>query len=106
MQGVKIAVCCKAVPGAVSDVEVEDGGTGLRYRSQVQSINECDEYGIEAALALKRAHGGEIVALTMGPLTAQDILHVALAKGADRAVRVDARVQDPRAASKVLAAAL
>jgi electron transfer flavoprotein beta subunit len=103
---VKIAVCCKAVPGAVSDVEVEADGTALRYRSQVQSMNECDEYGLEAALALKRATGGEIIALTMGPLTAQDILHLALAKGADKAVRIDAKVQDARAASKVLAAAL
>ena len=102
----KIAVCCKAVPGAVTDVEVEAGGAALRYRSQIQSMNECDEYGLEAALALKRAHGGEIIALTMGPLTAQDILHLALAKGADKAVRIDAKVQDPRAASKVLAAAL
>jgi electron transfer flavoprotein beta subunit len=88
---VKIAVCCKAVPGAVSDVEVDAYGTALRYRSQVQSMNECDEYGIEEALALKRAYGGEITALTMGPLTAQDILHLALANGADKAVRIDAR---------------
>jgi electron transfer flavoprotein beta subunit len=87
----KIAVCCKAVPGAVTDVEVEADGTGLRYRSQIQAMNECDEYGLEAALALKRAHGGEIIALTIGPLTAQDILHLALAKGADKAVRTQSR---------------
>ena len=63
----KIAVCCKAVPGAVSDVEVEADGTALRHRSHIQSVNECDEYGLETALVLKRAYGGEIIALTMGP---------------------------------------
>ena len=102
----KIAVCCKAVPGAVTDVEVAPGGKALQFQSQFQAMNECDEYALEEAAFLKRAYGGEITALTMGPITTQEILYLALAKGADKAVRIDVRVQDPQGASTVLAAAL
>ena len=102
----KIVVCCKAVPGAVTDVEVAPGGKALQFQSQFQAMNECDEYALEEACALKRAYGGEITALAMGPITTQDILYLALAKGADQALRIDVRVQDPQVASTVLAAAL
>lgn len=102
----KIAVCCKAVAGAVTDVKIAPDGKVLLYQSQLLAMNECDEYALEEAIALKRAHGGEVVVLTMGSITTQDILYLALAKGADRAVRVDAQLQDSQAASTVLAAAL
>jgi electron transfer flavoprotein beta subunit len=101
---VKIVVCCKAVPGPVTDVAAE--GAAIRYRSQFQTMNECDEYAMEEAIVLKRLFGGEIIALTMGALTTQEILYMAAAKGADRIVRVDAQAQDPSAASVILAAAL
>ena len=67
----KIAVCCKGVPGAVTDVAVEASGGALRFRSQFQSMNECDEYAMEEAIVLKRLYGGEIVALTMGGISTQ-----------------------------------
>ena len=102
----KIAVCCKAIPGAVTDVGISVDGTALEFQSQLQAMNECDEYALEEAAVLKQEYGGEITALTMGPITTQDILYLALAKGADNAVRIDVRVQDPYAASTVLAAAL
>ncbi|HXG52018.1 MAG TPA: electron transfer flavoprotein subunit beta/FixA family protein [candidate division Zixibacteria bacterium] len=102
----KIVVCCKAVPGVVTGVAIEPGGKALRYEGQFLAMNECDESALEEALALKRAHGGEVTALTMGPITALDVQYVALAKGADRAVRVDAVAHDPRGTARVLAAAL
>jgi electron transfer flavoprotein beta subunit len=42
----------------------------------------------------------------MGNIKALDILYYALAKGADKAVRIDCESQDPRVASTVIAAAL
>jgi electron transfer flavoprotein beta subunit len=69
-------------------------------------INECDEYALEEALDLKRRHGGQITAISLGSIKALDILHYALAKGADKAVRIDCETHDPRVASTVLAAAL
>ncbi|MBI4522193.1 MAG: electron transfer flavoprotein subunit beta/FixA family protein [Deltaproteobacteria bacterium] len=102
----KIVVCCKAVPGAVSDVKIASDGKALQYQSQLQAMNECDEYALEEAISLKRAHGGEVTALTMGSITTQDILYLALAKGADKGVRIDGTLQDSQTASAALAAAL
>jgi electron transfer flavoprotein beta subunit len=102
----KIVVCCKAVPGIVTELQIGPDRKTLQYQGQLLSMNECDEYALEEALALKRAHGGNITVITMGSIKTQDILYLALAKGADRAVRVDFEGNDPRVASTVLAAAL
>ncbi len=102
----KIVVCCKAVPGVVTDVKAEPDGKAVQYQGQFLAMNECDESALEEAIVLKRAHGGEVTVLTMGPIRAQDILYMALAKGADRVVRIDAQLQDAQAASIVLAAGL
>jgi electron transfer flavoprotein beta subunit len=102
----KIVVCCKAVPGLVTHLKIAADGRAIQYQGQLLAINECDEYALEEALALKRSHGGQITALSMGNIKALDILHYALAKGADQAIRVDCESQDPRVASAVIAAAL
>ena len=102
----KIIVCCKAVPGIVTEAKIAPDGRSVEYRGELFAMNECDESALEEAIALKRAHGGEVTALTLGPITALDILYVALAKGADRAVRIDAQTQDPQRAGAALAAAL
>jgi electron transfer flavoprotein beta subunit len=101
-----IIVCCKAVPGLVTDLKVGVDGKSLQYQGHLLAINECDEYALEEALDLKRKHGGQITAISLGNIKALDILHYALAKGADKAVRVDCETHDPRVASTVLAAAL
>jgi electron transfer flavoprotein beta subunit len=101
-----IVVCCKSVPGLVTNPKVGADGKSLEYQSQLLAINECDEYALEEALVLKKAHGGQITVLSMGGIKSQDVLYYALAKGADRAVRIDCETQDPQVASNVLAAAL
>ena len=101
-----IVVCCKAVPGLVTDLKIAADGKSLQYQGQLLAINECDEYALEEALDLKRKHGGQIMAISMGNIKALDILYYALAKGADKAIRVDCETHDPRVASTVLAAAL
>jgi electron transfer flavoprotein beta subunit len=101
-----IVVCCKAVPGLVTDLKIAADGRSLQYQGQLLAINECDEYALEEALDLKRKHGGQITVISMGNIKALDILYYALAKGADKAVRVDCETHDPRIASIVLAAAL
>ena len=77
-----IVVCCKAVPGLVTDLKIGADGKAIQYQGQLLAINECDEYALEEALALKRSHGGQITAISMGNIKALDILHYALAKGA------------------------
>ena len=58
-----IVVCCKSVPGLVTNLSVGSDGKSLQYQGQLLAINECDEYALEEALVLKKAHGGQIALL-------------------------------------------
>src|SRR5438105_7019188 len=52
-------------------------------------MNGYDANALEAALRLKEAHGGTVVALSLGPAAARDVLKRAIAMGADSAVLVE-----------------
>jgi electron transfer flavoprotein beta subunit len=72
-------------------------------RDPGQSIlDPADEYGLEIALKAVEEHGGEVVALTMGPAAAEDALRRAMAMGAERAVHI---VDDGLAGSDALTTA-
>lgn len=101
-----IVVCCKSVPGLVTNLTIGADGTSLQYQSQLLAINECDEYALEEALVLRKAFGGQVTVISIGSIKAQDILYYGLAKGADKAVRIDCESQDPQVVSRLLAAAL
>jgi len=51
-------------------------------------MNEPDSYALEEALRLKEKHGGEVVAISMGPERVKQTIKEALAKGADRGIHV------------------
>jgi electron transfer flavoprotein beta subunit len=63
-------------------------------------INEWDLFALQAALDL----GGEVVAVTVGDPGTEEVLLQCLARGAERAVRIDASVADPLAVARLLAA--
>ena len=72
------------------------------------ALDPGDEYGVEAALQLTEAHGGEVTAISMGPDEALPAVQRALAMGAHRGVLVtDDRLAgaDALATARVLAAA-
>ena len=50
--------------------------------------NEPDGYALEEALRLKEKHGGEVVAISMGPERVKQTIKEAMAKGADRGIHV------------------
>ncbi len=83
----RIVVCVKHVP----DLQAERGFTeeGRVDRSRGDgTLNELDENAVEAAVSLVEQHGGEVVAVTMGPADAEDAVRRALQMGADAAVHV------------------
>jgi electron transfer flavoprotein beta subunit len=87
-----LKICClvKEVPDAAVQKRI-DSGTKRLDRSGEGTINPFDTHGIEAAMQIRE--GGavqvdEIVAVTMGPTTAQRALHKAVALGADRSVHL------------------
>jgi len=87
-----------------------DERTGTMIREGVEAIvNPLDLYAIEAALRLREARGGEVIALSMGPPTAAKALREALAMGADSAVLLSDKAfagSDTWATSYTLAAAI
>jgi electron transfer flavoprotein beta subunit len=82
-----IAICLKQVPTREWPVRVDSGGTRVR-EADAWELNEPDAYALEAALRLKERHGGEVIAISAGPLRVTQVLREALARGADRALHV------------------
>ncbi len=85
----KILVAIKQVPVRDSQLKPGAGGRWIEEGDLSFEINEPDAYALEEALQLKEKHGGEVVALCLGPARASQTIREALAKGADRAVHVE-----------------
>ncbi len=103
----KIIVCIKQVPA--KDAPLAIAGNWIRESDINFEMNEPDSFALEEALRLKEKHGGEVVALSMGPERVKQTIKEALAKGADRGIHVvdDQFAQlDPLGAAKALAAAM
>jgi len=104
----RIAVCIKQVPDT-TEVRM-DPEKGTLVREGVESIvNPFDTYALEEGVRLKEAHGGEVVAVTMGPPQAEAALRECVSVGADEVVLVSDRAfagSDTWATSYTLAAAL
>jgi electron transfer flavoprotein beta subunit len=86
----KICVLVKEVPDAAVEKRM-DPNTMRLDRSGEKNLNPFDTHAIEAAMQIKE--GGavqvdEVVAVTMGPESAQRALHKAVSLGADRSVQL------------------
>ena len=104
-----IVVCIKQVPAKDAPLTIAEGGTWIREADIGFEMNEPDSFALEEALRLKEKHGGEVVALSMGPERVRQTIKEALAKGADRGIHVaDDRffALDPLATARSLAAAI
>jgi len=104
---VKIIVCVKQVPA--KDAPLAVTGNWIRESDIGFEMNEPDSYALEEALRLKEKHGGEVIALSMGPERVKQTIKEALAKGADRGTHIadDQFAQlDPLCSANALAAAV
>jgi electron transfer flavoprotein beta subunit len=86
----KICVLVKEVPDAAVEKRM-DPNTKRLDRSGEKNLNPFDTHAIEAAMQIRE--GGtvdveEIVAVTMGPESAERALHKAVSLGADRSVHL------------------
>jgi len=109
----KIIVAIKQVPARDSQLRLAGGSKWVEETDLSYEINEPDAYALEAGLQLKEKHGGELVALCLGPARAAQTIREALAKGADRAIHIEedliekgGATLDPLATARLLAAAL
>ncbi len=105
----KIAVCVKQVPAKDAPLHIAPDGTWIRETDISFEMNEPDSYALEEALRLKETHGGEVVAVSLGPERAKQAIKEALAKGADRGIHIaDDKFHqlDPLASARMLAKAI
>jgi electron transfer flavoprotein beta subunit len=86
----KIAVCIKQVVTREWQLRVNETQSWVRDQDASFELNEPDAYALEEALRLKEKHGGEVVVCSAGPARAGQVIREALARGADRAVHVEA----------------
>jgi electron transfer flavoprotein beta subunit len=104
---VRIAVCIKRAGAIGDDLEFDGDDVDRDYLDF--ALNEWDAYALEEALRLREAHGGEVVAVSVGDDETDAELRRCLALGADRAVRVWSDelegVYDPVRIARALAAA-
>jgi len=103
----KIIVCIKQVPA--KDAPLSIAGNWIKESDIGFEMNEPDSFALEEALRLKEKHGGEVIALSMGPERVKQTIKEALAKGADRGIHIadDKFFElDPLRASKALSAAV
>ena len=96
---------------ATVDDEFEIDGLTVDERYLTYDMNEWDEYAVEAAVQLAEAgEDVEVVTVTVGPERVEETIRQALAKGADRAVRVwdealaDRQLLDARAKAALIEA--
>src|SRR3954452_24133495 len=105
----KIAVCIKQVVTREWQLRVNDQKTWIRDQDASFELNEPDAYALEEALRLKEKHGGEVIVCSAGPARATQVIREALARGADRAIHVEAdalATADANAVADALAAAI
>jgi electron transfer flavoprotein beta subunit len=101
-----IVVLIKFVPDLVEDLEI-DAGTGLLDRSFLRLMpNELDDHALEEALLLKERHGGRVTVLALDSGDVDEALFTAIAKGADRAIKLTGEGFDLGPGNRRIAAAL
>jgi len=86
----KILVAIKQVPERDAQIHIAADGRWIDEDDLNYTINEPDAYALEEALQLKEKNGGEVIVLCAGPERVTSTLREALAKGADRAIHIEA----------------
>ncbi len=81
-------VCVKRVPITGGKIVLTDDGQAIETRHLGFTISPHEECGVEEAVRLVEASGGESVVLTLGPPEAEEQLRDAMAIGIDRAIHL------------------
>ena len=87
----KIGVLIKRVPDSDSRITVRDSAAGVDLANVTKwVVNPYDEFAAEAGIQLKeKGVGSEIILFTVGTSASDKQIRTELARGGDRAVRID-----------------
>ncbi len=104
----KIVVLVKQVPRPDA-IEFDQETKTLKREGVPLELNHFCRLAVQLAVALRERAGGEVVAMTMGPPQAEEVLRETLSLGADRAIHLSDRVfavADTLGTSRTLALAV
>ena len=90
----KILVCVKRVPFTGGKMVLNADGTALETRHLGFTISPHEECGVEEAVRIIEAVGGESVVLTLGPAEAEEQLRDCMAIGADRGILLETQGEE------------
>jgi electron transfer flavoprotein beta subunit len=85
---VRILVCVKRVPITGGKMVLTADEQALETKHLGFTISPHEECGVEEAVRLVEAAGGEVVVLTLGPAEAEEQLRDCMAIGADRGIHL------------------
>lgn len=108
MKDLHIAVVLKQVPDLVEELEIDPSGKDIDRSFVKMKINEFDDHALEQAVLLKESTGARVTAVAVAAEGIDQVLYAAKARGADRAVKVEAGddLLDSRRAASAIAEAL
>src|SRR5262245_24243904 len=104
----RVLVCVKRVPLTGGKIVLTDDARAIETKHLGFTISPHEECGVEEAVRLIEAGGGESVVLTLGPSDAEEQLRDAMALGADRAIHLvtDGEEWDPQATAAAIVDAI
>jgi electron transfer flavoprotein beta subunit len=85
---VRILCAVKRVPITGGKMVLTDDEQSIQTRHLGFTISPHEECGVEEAVRIVEADGGEVVVLTLGPTEAEEQLRECMALGADRAIHL------------------
>jgi electron transfer flavoprotein beta subunit len=102
----KVLVSVKRVIDSNVKPQVKPDGSGVDLANVKMSMNPFDEIGLEEAIRLReKGKATEVIAVSVGPAKATEILRTALAMGADRAILIQTdETVEPLGVAKLLKA--
>jgi electron transfer flavoprotein beta subunit len=104
----RVLVCVKRVPLTGGKISLTEDEQAIQTRHLGCTVSPHEECGAEEAIRLVEAHGGESVALTLGPAEAEEQLRDLMAIGVDRAIHLvtDGEEWDPQATAGAVVEAI
>ncbi|MFH1051613.1 MAG: hypothetical protein V1779_11895 [bacterium] len=83
-----IIVLLKMVPDVVEELTIAGDGVTLDEEWLRLKVSESDEHALEEAIILKERYGGTVTVAALEAAELDDALFTAIAKGADRVVKI------------------
>jgi electron transfer flavoprotein beta subunit len=105
---VRVLVCVKRVPLTGGRMVLTADEQAIETRHLGFTISPHEECGVEEAVRIVEAQGGETTVLALGPPEAEEQIRETLATGADRGILLTAEGEewDPQATARAILAAI